>query len=178
MGLLIRLSRSLIVVSVFACFSARADWPCRTDTTLPVVDTAGNQWNLHVAGDGKRGAIVVWQDRRSGSTDKIYLQRLNAAGNPLWPSQGVSVAATPGFQYYPQVVGDGSGGAIVAWQDNRNGVDYDIYVQRVAGDGSVRWAANGVRVCGAPGQQYNPQLISDGSGGTIVAWQDRRDGEN
>ncbi|MFB3896657.1 MAG: hypothetical protein ACE14V_10185, partial [bacterium] len=39
-------------------------------------------------------------------------------------------------QYYPILVSDGSGGAIIAWQDYRNG-NYDIYAQSVTTDGFV-----------------------------------------
>ena len=34
-------------------------------------------------------------------------------------------------QYYPQIISDGSGGAIITWSDNRSG-SHDIYAQRVS----------------------------------------------
>ncbi len=155
----------------------RADWPCRTDTGVAVSVAAGNQWNVHLASDGGSGAFILWQDRRGGTQDKLYLQHVSSAGNPLWTTDGIPLASTMGFQYYPQMISDGAGGVFIVWQDNRNAVDYDIFAQHISPQGIPLWTANGVPVCTATGNQYNPQLVADGKGGIIVAWQDRRDGD-
>jgi hypothetical protein len=71
-------------------------------------------------------------------------------------------------------VSDGSGGAIVVWQDFRAG-NYDIYAQRVDGLGNKLWLPlAGVPVCVAANDQINPAIIADGSGGAYIAWEDRR----
>ncbi|HMD14657.1 MAG TPA: hypothetical protein VKI62_08535, partial [Bacteroidota bacterium] len=98
-----------------------ADWPCRTDSTVAIAVAPGNQWNVRLASDGQSGAILVWQDRRGGTIDKIYVQRVSNSGNPLWQQNGIPVAATNGYQYYPQIVADRNGGAFIVWQDNRSG---------------------------------------------------------
>src|SRR5262249_43251429 len=72
----------------------------------------------------------------------------------------------------------GSGGAFVVWQDFRLGADYDIYARRVDGSGLALWLDDGVVLCAAPGNQTSPQLVSDGTGGAIVAWQDARGNGN
>ena len=36
------------------------------------------------------------------------------------------------------------------------------------------WNPGGVPVCTAPSSQYNPTSVSDGAGGTIIAWMDYR----
>src|SRR4030043_161528 len=43
---------------------------------------------------------------------------------------------------------------------------------------SLAWIINGTVICDAQDAQYNPQLTSDGSGGTIVTWMDYRSGSN
>jgi len=154
----------------------RADWPCRTDTTLAVAVAPGNQWNQRVVTDGHNGAIIVWQDRRGGTTDKIYVQRVSASGNPLWLANGIAVASTNGYQYYPQLASDGNGGAYIVWQDIRSGVSYDVYAQRVDANGNFLWQQNGVPLSNSTGQQYNPQLIAADTTGIIVTWQDNRSG--
>src|SRR5262249_30656692 len=82
-----------------------------------------------------------------------------------------------GYQYYPQLMSDGAGGAVIVWQDNRSGVDYDIYAQHIGPDGTLLWATDGLPVCYATGNQYNPQISGDGLGGCVMTWQDKRTGE-
>ena len=71
-----------------SCASLHADWPCSPDSCVPISTDAGNQWNVHRVSDGHNGAIMVWQDRRDGINDKLYVQRMSSAGNALWPSGG------------------------------------------------------------------------------------------
>ena len=79
--------------------------------------------------DGAGGAIVTWDDYRSGSAD-IYAQRVSAGGAPRWTVDGVALCTAAYDQRAPAIAPDGAGGAIVAWQDARNG-PLDIYAQRV-----------------------------------------------
>ena len=78
-------------------------------------------------------------------------------------------------QYRPKIVSDGAGGAIVTWYDYRSGASTgsDIYAQRVSAAGAVQWAADGVALCTAASDQYNPTIVSDGAGGAIVTWYGR-----
>ena len=76
----------------------------------------------------------------------------------------------------PAVVPSIDGGAIVAWRDERF-ADYDIYTQRVDGQGFVQWTVDGLPVCNLAEIQMNVKGISDGAGGAIFVWSDMRDGE-
>jgi hypothetical protein len=89
----------------------------------------------------------------------------------FWQVDGNPISTAAGNQALPQITSDGAGGAIIAWTDNRSG-NYDIYAQRVNASGVVLWAANGVALCTAPGDQVSPRIISDGAGGAIVTWED------
>src|SRR5207245_658083 len=113
---------------------------------------------------------------RSGGSWDIYTQRVNAAGVPQWTADGVALSIAAGDQTNSQLVSDGSAGAIVAWQDYRNGGIPDIYAQRVNAAGVPQWTADGVAICTSAGVQEDPQLVSDGSAGAIVAWEDYRNG--
>ncbi len=149
-------------------------WSCRPDSTLPVVVASGSQWNVQMASDGHHGAIVVWQDRRDGQGDKLYMQRIAADGGMLWADGGIPLAVTGGYQYYPQILSDGSGGAYVVWQDNRSGLGYDIYIQHVSATGESLFPPNGLPLCLASGHQYYPKIVAATDGQVIVAWQDKR----
>jgi hypothetical protein len=151
------------------------------DDGNPVSTAAGNQYTPIAISDEAGGAIVVWQDGRLGAGNyDIYAQRVDADGNLLWAPAGVPVCAAQNNQINPTVLGDGAGGAFVAWQDYRRGNEYDIYVQHLNADGAMvsggLWIANGLGVCVAPKSQFYPVLTGDGSGGVYVAWQDYRTG--
>lgn len=176
MTLLIRFRLYILLLILFCSGRVFADWPCRIDSVVPIATNPGNQWNVHVVTSHNGAVIYSWQDRRNGTTDKIYLQCTNPSGKTTWPDGGLQLATTAGFQYYPQMISDGAGGVIVAWQDNRSGVDYDVYVQRITAEGNTSWFPNGAVGSDAPGHQYNPQLVSDGLGGCILTWQDKRGG--
>jgi hypothetical protein len=120
------------------------------------------------------GAIFVWEDMRDMSWE-IYAQRLDAKGRRRWDGGGVPVCTVPGSQKQPRVVSDGAGGAVIVWSDERGGKDgTDIYAQRLDGAGRPAWTENGIPVTAAPGVQYAPEAVSDGSGGAIVVWIDER----
>ena len=131
------------------------------------------QANPGITSDGAGGAVIAWQDWRSGITAYIYAQRVDAAGSAQWSPDGVAVSTASASSWHPALVGDGTGGAIVTWQDWRNG-HYDVFARRVDGTGAVLWPAGGVTVCGAAGDQTTPVLVADSGGGAVIAWEDAR----
>lgn len=139
-----------------------------------VCNALNNQSNLQMIPDGFKGAIIVWQDRRTTGREDIYTQKINSSGSPLWTANGVSISTANGYKYYPQLASDRTGGAVITWQDNRNGIDYNIYAQHVSFEGVVLWNTEGFSVCSVGGQQYYPQITTDATGNAIIAWQDKR----
>ncbi|MDM7924462.1 MAG: putative Ig domain-containing protein [bacterium] len=137
-------------------------------------DAAGNQMTPRIAPSGTRW-VVCWDDSRSASSD-IYSQAVDAAGGLGWTGNGVAVCTAANAQYTSRVVGDGLGGAIVAWCDTRAG--YDIYAQRVSAAGAVQWTADGAVVNASAGYQYSPEAVADGSQGAIVVWNDNETGSD
>lgn len=131
-----------------------------------------HQQNPSLAPDGAGGAIIVWEDRRNSSYD-IYAQRFNASGVAQWTAGGIPVCDSGQMQKDAQVVGDGSGGAVIAWSDMRNTMDFDIFAQRVNAAGALQWGF-GAPVSGWMFDQADCRLIHIGSGETIVTWIDGR----
>ncbi len=103
---------------------------------LVVCDAADDQTMPRMIADGFGGTIIVWQDRRSGTGTDIYAQRVTMFGVSLWGSNGVVVSNAANDQENPVVASDGVGGAIVAWEDTRNG-GADIYAQIVGSNGAL-----------------------------------------
>jgi len=146
--------------------------PMWTDNGVAICTmTSGEFWPVIVA-DGSGGAIIAWT-RTDGpvfSYWDIYAQRVNAAGIPLWPENGVPVCTASGFQVGQGIVENGAGGAIIAWYDSR--ATGDVYAQHMSASGTALWTANGVPLCLKQGRQQYPVIASDGAGGAIVAWED------
>jgi len=141
---------------------------------VPVCRAVEDQTNPKIIPDGAGGAIAVWQDNRSGNSD-IYGQRISKDGENLWAKDGVPVCTAPEGQFFPEMISDGAGGAIIVWHDYRSGAE-DIYAQKINADGQAVFQPNGVPICVAEGTQWFPKLTTDGAGGAIMAWADRRSG--
>ncbi len=126
-----------------------------------------------VLSDGAKGAYIVWYDARLLMNVDIYAQRVDSLGRIQWIKDGVRVTGAAQDQEFPQIVSDGTGGAIAAWVDERNG-HWDIYAQRMDPDGNMLWAPDGIPVCTMAEDQENFQMIADGEGGAIIVWEDDR----
>jgi len=122
--------------------------------------------------DGAGGAIITWHDRRDFDNG-IFAQRIASDGTVMWTSNGVTVSSLTEHQQKPAIAPDGSGGAIIAWEDRRSG-GYDIYGQRIDASGASQWTAGGVPICDSDQNQTTARLVEDGSGGAVIAWSDRR----
>jgi len=139
------------------------------------VCTASNyQQTPTIVSDGASGAIISWQDPRSGTFD-IYCQRVNDTGTVQWASNGVVLCAAAGDQTMPVMTTDGAGGAIVAWYDTRNGgAGPTLFVQRVSAAGAPQWASDGLALCPLATQQGSVLIATDGAGGAYCAWRELR----
>ena len=121
-----------------------------------------------IVSDDAGGAILAWRDGRSGN-DAIYVQRIDEEGNVIWLSNGKAICNPTVNTSDPTIIADGYGGAIIAWRDYRSSTPR-VYVQRVYGNGNYRWAVNGVQVTTDSRGQRGGSLVTNGSGGVIVAF--------
>ncbi len=141
---------------------------------IPICNAAGIQGGARIATDGFGGAIIAWQDKRGFIDNFIYAQRVDASGNVKWTANGAIICNTPGGQINPKLIADGNHGAYLAWQDKRNGDDYDIYAQRIDSTGTIKWGQFGNIVCSAIFNQSAIDMTADHTDGTIIAWKDER----
>lgn len=149
-------------------------WP---SDGMAVSTAPGYQVNPAIVSDGLGGAIVAW-DTAVGDAS-IYVQRVTSSGGipPGWPVNGLVVCQALGQQVGARIVGDGAGGAIIAWTDYRSGAG-DIYAQRITASAVVAqgWPLDGLPVCTAVGEHFLVALVSDAAGGAIAVWEDSRGG--
>jgi hypothetical protein len=106
-------------------------------------------------------------------------QHFDSQGFRLWGSTpkvvrttGLASSNEYGYWFF-QVAGDGSGGAVLAFNDWTGGPDrgLDVMAQRVSSAGDLLWGDSAV-VTGAIGHQQHEQTIGAPDGGAFVAvWE-------
>ncbi len=156
--------------------------------------------SLRVVDDGAGGAIAVWEEmsRASDNTtsggpakSRVVAQRVDAAGSLPWGSKAMLVGTNPEGAWIdqPALTADGDGGVIVAWQQTPQGratsgmpeaLLLDIVVQKLDAAGRTLWQPDGLALDitrnAENAMPHSPALVSDGEGGTIVMWEDLRNG--
>lgn len=142
-----------------------------TSSGVQLTTSTDDDSELSMVADGFGGTIVAWRSQSAVTGADIYLQHW-ADGFGYWGAHVPLLAAASGDQTRPTLLADANHGAIITWQDSRNG-NLDIYAQRFNSNGVAQWAT-GTVLCSATGDQSNPQITTDGLGGAIVAWQDAR----
>jgi hypothetical protein len=103
--------------------SGAARW---TANGVPICTAAGAQEDPQIAADAAGATFIAWQDARAGEYD-IYAQRLTSSGAAQCTPNGFAVCTAPKEQSSPAIAADGTGGAIVAWQDYRDGINFNNY---------------------------------------------------
>jgi hypothetical protein len=153
--------------------AGNAQW---TAGGIPICALNGNQSAIDVTTENiTDGAIIAWKDGRNTNVN-IYCQKVDFNGNRLWTSSGVLISEASRNQINPNIVGDGIGGGIIAWQDSVADI-WDVFAQRISSTGESLWTTGGTAIGIATDNQTSPKNISDGIGGSIFSFQDKRSGD-
>jgi hypothetical protein len=148
----------------------------------PVSTAPGVQGIRAICRDGGNGIYVAWVDWRTAPPEDpfgspyadIYLHHVSGAGSvePGWPAQGLPVCTAIFLQQSVRLVADGTGGALLCWEDYRSLETADVYAQRVTAAGGLApgWPPGGVQASTAAGYRYDPVLAPDGLGGAYLAF--------
>ena len=182
-----RIAPALFALALFAPPARAMGWSHDPTQNLPLLVAPRGQCVVGMVADTKGGAVMVWAEPCTTYTYPvtqyypitIHAMHLLKRGDidPAWPPTTTPLFSTSGFS--PLVMPDSLGGLYLAWTDDRNVPvsGRDIFAQHLRNDGTLdpAWPAGGRPVCTAPGHQYLSQIASDGSGGILLAWNDRRD---
>ena len=135
---------------------------------------SGSQINIKAAAISDSEIVATWMDKRNGADYDIYAQKFNLSGVVKWTINGIAVIAYADNQSNPKICSDNAGGVIIAWQDKRFGIDYDIYAKRINTYGNAMWPSTGIMVCNASGSQTALEITSYKINGAIISWKDAR----
>lgn len=173
----------------------RSRWPISLVIVITIIavsvaialtqHTAPGELPMQAVSDGSDGAIVAWQNNKG-----TYVQRIGPSGQLLWEEDGIQVCVNTADidifglpRTHFMLTADSNGGAIVTWEDRRNLTDdrddptyYDplpVYSQRIGASGELLWGdaiitGTTERIIGGS----FTQVVPDGTGGAIVAWND------
>ncbi|MFX1296776.1 MAG: hypothetical protein ACFFD2_18210, partial [Promethearchaeota archaeon] len=144
--------------------------------------------------DGEGGAYILWlnmtcwYDEDAGWIwyyPALYVQRINSTGYCQWAEpvklfdhREIALASQTNSPL--KICPDGTGGAIIAWADLKDGYPnlyQHIYIQRITKNGTKLWDTtypNVVNVWGVSDPTTGPQIASDGAGGAFIVWDDSR----
>ena len=142
----------------------------------PIVD------DVHFAADGTGGAFVAWEEGDNGLTSastwniRVFRQGPDGAPASSW-STAIFPSDTSGSQTMPRIVEDGTGGILLAWRQWPIGARFShVFAHHLdaSGNSAPGWPSTGIAVAPTDSGQGTPAMISDGSGGLIVAFADGR----
>ncbi len=145
-------------------------------TDAEIVNQPLTQQRQQVFPDQAGGFFCIWEDQRISATETdLFMQRVDNTGTVLWAANGVNICNASFNQLNPQMTTDGGTGVVATWTDNRvSTTDQNIYAQRIDASGAAQWAANGVVICSATGNQNTPFIAPVGFGDNIIVWSDNR----
>jgi hypothetical protein len=132
--------------------------------TLASVDSAGEvHWQqdfaeegMQMVTDGEGGVIMAWEVGES-----CHTRRVDSQGEVLWEE-------TLGSGVGLELVSGGEEEALILWNNYDN---HSFVVQKVGSNGELLWPGEGVTIEYAETVfQPEPQMVSDGAGGAIIAW--------
>jgi hypothetical protein len=150
-------------------------WPLNGSA---VCTSVGDQGRATITTDGAQGAIIAWADNRVAvGTNHVFAQHVSGSGtvDPLWPVDGRRLSDAGVIEGRAIAVSDGEGGAVVSWQAFT--VHINQFAQHIRGNGVLdpAWPAGGKALALSDRDQTFAQMVSDGTGGAVVAWEEAAD---
>ncbi len=146
------------------------------DTYMLIYDGGAiTPWNYpELASDGQGGAVYFWYDAPSLSEFNVWVQRVDANGNMLFPMNGAQASTNssdrlhmnPSAVYYPS--GDQT---FVFWvETNANQTMFGMYGQRFSSTGAREWTDSGLQLVPLGGDQVSFVRALDEGGGIYAGY--------
>jgi hypothetical protein len=161
------ISAATIVALGAACaVPLHAEWSSDPAATLVLSDRDNEQIQPQWAPTSDGGFYISWFDNADGGYD-VYLQRLDAAGNELWPHDGVLVADRDVSSTEDYGVGVDADDNVYLAYGNQISAGFSVTVQKVDATGATQWG-DGITI--SNGDSHSPHLDVLANGNIAVAW--------
>ncbi len=159
-----------LLVLALGAVSAPGGWSTDCAENLLVADRASEQVIPKVAGTPDGGCYIAWFDLAFGGY-QVYLQRLDARGNELWPHNGILVSDNPQDSWLTDwdMLCDSAGNAVLTFVDIR-AAEFDVYAYRIDPDGVFLWGADGIALSENEIMDYTPRLAETSDDAFVFAW--------
>ena len=151
-------------------------WSSDPAANLPVIAAAGGQELPKVASGPGNTTWISWFDNR-GSGYQVYVQRLDAAGNPTFPGDGLLVSAHPQDTSLVDydLTADAAGNAVLVFTDIRFDSNRDIYAYLISPTGEFLWGADGVALSANSQFEADPRVVQTSDGEYVFLWSRNAD---
>ncbi len=138
---------------------------------IPLCLESGTQISIAMCTDSLGGVYVSWQDKRNGVDEDIYGTHVAYDNTVLAQGTGMPLAVINGDQYRKSLEYSGNHQAQLAWTDERDAVNPEIYVQRINLDMSVVFLENGINISNHGLLDVGPRTTFMRGDTSLVAWQ-------
>ncbi len=161
----------LLLVALFECTLCIAQWSTDPRNNLIV----GYGLLPELCSDSAGGCYITYEADNLGYPRHLNLERLNRYGYKPWGTYRRILGVEP-EQSAATLTEDGEGGVLVGyrdlWTDQLSSYRERVRVQRVDSGGNFLWGSTGALVSLSETNQAEQAIVSDGTGGCIVAWLD------
>ncbi len=169
--------------------SGQADIYCRLfdsgavpiDNEFVLNDDGIGAWQLEpdLSSDWYGNYFAVWKDYRNGSypfDPDVYYQKLDSVGF-VEANKNITIEHPDSSHQSPAIGATGWGKSIVAWTDLRE-YNWDIYMQSLDNDGNLISGNIQVNDDISTTPQHEPDVALSPEGWFVIAWYDRRNGND
>ena len=159
---------------IYGQFFDLALYPLGQNFRVHSDNSGAAQSNPSVAAKSDGGFVVVWEDYRY-SNAAIYSRCFDALRNPV--GNDSIVFSQPQYpQLSPDVSADGQGNFTVVWLQNEN-YDFNVYARKFTNSQAPVGPAFQVNN-DEGGFQWFPTIASAQTGESLIAWEDKRNGNS
>ena len=119
--------------------------------------------SVEIIPDHAGGSYVSWYHQQPDMSVVVYVQRLSATLQPVWPNP-VTFSPRPEYFAFPQEIEIADNGLFLLWTEASECADSYQYLTRLSADGEVNWSIN----VGDTLPGWTARMESDSAGGVFL----------